>query len=72
MGGIRALQKFRNIKIALFWYVMATMEAILKFFKQHLLPNCKLDWAETWWEASVAILKPHLLPNPKSDWAQTW
>ena len=30
---------------------MATMAAILKFFKQHLLPNRKLDWPETWWEA---------------------
>ena len=27
------------------------MAAILKFFKQHLLPNRKLDWAKTWWEA---------------------
>ena len=30
---------------------MAAMAAILEFFKRHLLPNRKLDWAETWWEA---------------------
>ena len=29
-----------------------SMAAILKFFKRHLLPNRKTDWAETWWEAS--------------------
>ena len=28
-----------------------SMAAILKFFNRHL-PNRKLDWAETWWEAS--------------------
>ena len=27
------------------------MAAILKFFKRHLLPNRRLDWAKTWWEA---------------------
>ena len=31
---------------------MATVVTILKLFKRHLLKNCKLDWAETWWEAS--------------------
>ena len=31
---------------------MAAKAAILKFFKRHLLPNHKWDWAETWWEAS--------------------
>ena len=30
---------------------MAAMLAILKIFKRHLLPNSKLDWDETWWEA---------------------
>ena len=30
---------------------MVTMVAILKILKRHL-PNHKLDWAETWWEAS--------------------
>ena len=28
------------------------MDAILKFFKPHLLPNRKTNWAKTWWEAS--------------------
>ena len=28
------------------------MAAILKFFKQHLLPNHKSDWVKTWLEAS--------------------
>ena len=28
------------------------MVVILKFLKWHLLPNHKLDWAKTWWEAS--------------------
>ena len=32
--------------------VPISMAAILKFFKRHLLPNRKLDWAKTWWEAS--------------------
>ena len=27
------------------------MAAILKFFKPHLLPNGKFEWAKTWWEA---------------------
>ena len=31
---------------------MATMAAILKLFKRRVLPNRKLDWAKTWWEAS--------------------
>ena len=30
---------------------MAAVAAILKFFKQRLLENHKLDWAETLWEA---------------------
>ena len=27
------------------------MAAVLKFFKQHLFPNCNADSVQTWWEA---------------------
>ena len=43
MGGITVTQRFRIAKIVPFWY---------HFFKRHLLPNCKLDGAKTWWETS--------------------
>ena len=31
---------------------MAAIAIILKFFKLHLLPNHKSDWAKNWWKAS--------------------
>ena len=34
-----------------------TTTAIFKFFKQHLLPNHKSDWAKTWWEASQSDIE---------------
>ena len=46
---------------------MAAMAAILKFFKQHLLPNPKSDWAETWWAASQWYRDSKLLKLFHSD-----
>ena len=45
VGGIGVTWRFRFAKIVPFQYP----RAILKFFKRHL-PNCKWDWAKTWWE----------------------
>ena len=33
-------------------WIELKLVAIMKFYKLHLLPNPKSDWAETWWEAS--------------------
>ena len=41
--------------------------AILKFFKRHLLPNRKSDWAESWWEASQWHKYSELLKSFRSD-----
>ena len=46
---------------------MAAMSATLKIFKQPLLPNCKLDWAETWLEASEQHRDSELLKLFHSD-----
>ena len=45
---------------------MAAMMAILKFFKWHL-QNRKLDWTETWWEASEWDSDSELLKSFRSD-----
>ena len=45
----------------------ATMAAILKFFKRHLLLNAKSDWAETWSEASQWHRDSKLLKSFHSD-----
>ena len=63
MVGNWVLWRFRIVKLVLFRYPRWLMVAILKFLKIHLLPNCKSDWAETWWEASgwqgdSELLKP--------------
>ena len=41
--------------------------AILKFFKRHLLPNPKSDYAETWFEASQWQGDSKLLKPFRSD-----
>ena len=46
---------------------MATMAAILKFFKRQLLPKYKSEWAETWWEASQSHRDSELLKSFGSD-----
>ena len=52
-GGIGAILRFTISKIlSQSISNMAAKAAILKFFKGHLLPNWKLDWAEIWLEAS--------------------
>ena len=38
-------------------------EAILKFFRRHLLPNHKSDWAETWLEAMESYRHLELLKS---------
>ena len=43
------------------------MVAILKFFKWHLLPNPKFNWAEIWWEASQWHRHSKLLKSFPSD-----
>ena len=46
---------------------MAAMAAILKFFKKHVLPNHKSDWAETGWETSEQYRDSELLKSFRSD-----
>ena len=46
---------------------MATMVAVLKILKRHLLPNGKSDWAETWWEALGRHGDAELLNSFHSD-----
>ena len=46
---------------------MAARVAIMKFFKRHLLPNPKSDWAETWCEASQWHRDWKLLKSFHSD-----
>ena len=46
---------------------MATISAILKIFKRHLLPNRKLVWAETWWEALAQHTDSELLKSFRCD-----
>ena len=46
---------------------MAAMSAILKVFKNYYNPNCKLDWAETWWEASEHHRESELLQSFRFD-----
>ena len=43
------------------------IKAILKFFKRHLLPKRKSDWAKTWWEASQWHKDSELLKSFRSD-----
>ena len=50
---------------------MATMAAILKFFKQHL-PNLRSDWAKTWWEASEQNRDSELLKLLWWPWRPSW
>ena len=39
-------------KIAPFWYPRwPPQQSFLKFIKWHLIPNRKLHWSESWWEA---------------------
>ena len=46
---------------------MAAKATVLKFFKRHLLYNCKLDWTETWLEASARHRNLELLNSFRSD-----
>ena len=61
MGSITVTQRFRIAKIAPFRY--PRWPAILKFFKRHLIPNNKSDWAETWWEALESYRDSELLKS---------
>ena len=46
---------------------MAATAATLKFFKWHLLPNRKSDWAKTWCEALQWHKNSELLKSFRSD-----
>ena len=50
------------------------MAAILKFFKRHLLPNGKSDWAKTLWEVSGRHGDSQLLNSFRFDtrWRPSW
>ena len=51
---------------------MSANAAILKFFKLHLLPNHKLDWAKTWREAWECYRDSELLKLFHSDIHDGW